>query len=153
MSLPARTLPFVPLEFLAVLLVSCLPGCGEAHDKLPREAVSGTVTLDGQPLPRGVLQMNPANQKDGTACGALIEDGKFTIPREQGPVPGEYLVVINSSQGEGGGGGAPAGAPGPVTTAERPKELIPPQYNTDSKLTVQIKAGAPNTLEFALKSK
>jgi hypothetical protein len=131
-----------------------LAGCGGVQDTLPREAVSGTVTLDGQPLARGVLQLFPASQKEGTACGALIEDGKFSIARAEGPVPGEYVVMINSSQGgAGGAGGAPAGAPGPVASSERPKELIPAEYNAQSKLTAVVKAGTPNTLEFALKSK
>jgi hypothetical protein len=96
--------------------------------------------------------MLPASQKEGTACGALIEKGRFVIERAQGPVPGEYLVMINSSQAAPGAG-APAGAPGPVVSAERPKELIPAEYNVQSKLTAVVKAGSPNTLEFALKSK
>jgi hypothetical protein len=136
----------------ALLLAASLAGCGEGGDNLPREAVSGTVTLDGKPLARGVLQMIPAGQAQGTPCGALIEDGKFAIARRQGPVPGEYVVTINSSP-EGAPGGAPAGPPGPVSSAEHSKELIPPEYNAQSKLTATVKAGVPNTLEFALKSK
>jgi hypothetical protein len=151
----SRSVQRLPIPFLcvcAVLLAASLAGCGQAGDTLPREAVSGTVTLDGQPLAHGVLQMVPTSQNEGTPCGALIEDGKFAIPRQQGPVPGDYTVTINSNQ-EGAEGRAPAGAPGPVSTAEHSKELIPPEYNTQSKLTAQVKAGAPNTLEFALKTK
>jgi hypothetical protein len=129
-----------------------LASCGGVQDTLPREAISGTATLDGQPLAHGVLQLFPASQKEGTACGALIEDRKFSIKRAEGPVPGEYVVMINSNQGRAGGG-APAGAPGPVASSERPKELIPAEYNAQSKLTAVVRAGTPNTLEFALKSK
>jgi hypothetical protein len=154
MSRSVRAVSFLPLRLSvsALLLAASLAGCGGVKDPLPREAVSGTVTLDGQPLAHGVLQLLPAGQKEGTACGASIEKGKFEIERAQGPVPGEYVVIINSTEG-GAGAGAPAGAPGPVDSAARPKELIPAEYNTQSKLTAVVKAGAPNTLEFALKSK
>jgi hypothetical protein len=152
MTRPVQGVPILSLVSSALWLAASLAGCGEAGDGLPREAVSGTVTLDGKPLARGVLQMLPAGQGGGTPCGALIEDGKFAIARRQGPVPGEYVVTINSSP-DGAPGGAPAGPPGPVSSAERPKELIPPEYNAQSKLTATVKADSPNMLEFALKSK
>jgi hypothetical protein len=148
-----RLLPCLPLIGIAFLIAASVTGCGGATDTLPREAISGTVTLDGQALPKGVLQIVPAKQNEGTPCGSLIQDGKFAIARAQGPVPGEYVVMINSNEGGSEASGAPAGAPGPVATADRPKELIPAEYNTSSKLTAQVKAGGPNTFEFALKSK
>jgi hypothetical protein len=152
MSRSVKGLRFPSVCVSALLATASYAGCGGAEDALPREAVSGTVTLDGQPLPHGVLQMLPADQKQGTPCGALIEDGKFSIERRQGPVPGEYAVTINSAEA-GSGAAAPAGPPGPAATVAPPKDRIPAEYNTESKLTAHIKAGAPNTLEFALKTK
>ncbi len=132
------------------LLCGPLVGCA-GSDGLPREAVSGTVTLDGQPLPDGAIQMIPVDKKDGIAAGAIIKDGKYEIEREKGLVPGQYRVVINSGQAPAA---APAdGPPGPVVASDTPKELIPSQYNLESTLTADVKAGTPNSFPFDLKSK
>ena len=44
---------FLPLLFVAVGAAAA--GCSRSSDELPREAVSGTVTLDGQPLANGTI--------------------------------------------------------------------------------------------------
>ena len=38
---------------------STAAGCSQSSDELPREPVSGTVTLDGQPLASGTIQFSP----------------------------------------------------------------------------------------------
>ena len=39
-------------------------GCGGGRsDDLPREAVSGSVNLEGQPLPKGTIQFAPTSDK------------------------------------------------------------------------------------------
>jgi hypothetical protein len=146
-----RTIPFKTLATFT-LLTLVVAGCGEGSDGLPREAVSGTVTLDGQPLAAGSIQMIPINPMAGQPGGAVIKDGKYSIDRAQGLVPGQYNVVISSS--EATGSAAPAsGPPGPVVASEQPKNLIPPEYNTRSALLLEVKTGSPNTFPFELKSK
>jgi len=66
------------------------PGCGGSGDTLPRQAVTGMVTYDGQPLKEGRINFTPSdpNAKDPVFGGAPIKDGKYTIDKEVGLVPG-----------------------------------------------------------------
>jgi hypothetical protein len=138
---------------LAALMLAALVGCGES-DALPREAISGTVTLDGQPLKEGIIQFMPAVSAtgEGTVAGGPIREGKFEIARNEGPTPGSYSVTILS-----GGTGAdplPAGtAPGEGTPNKPAKERIPAKYNAQTTLTAEVKKGDPNKFEFALTTK
>ena len=72
-------------------------GCAGASDGLPRQAVSGTVTFDGQPLAEGRIQFEPASAEAMTPAGGEIKDGRYSIPRDQGPTPGDYRIMITSS--------------------------------------------------------
>jgi hypothetical protein len=137
-------------RFAAPLALLALVGCADPAppvDTLPRKAISGTVTLDGQPLPEGSIQFDPVERALGTtvATGG-IKDGKYSIERKLGPVPGKYKVSISSIPAIKIG---PNEEPGP-----RPKqdpEKIPAQYNTKSTLTKEITDGlAP--IDFELKS-
>ena len=56
------------------LLVCLTAGCG-ATDSLSRQAISGTVTLDGQPLAGGAILFEPTTERAGTAVGATIRQG------------------------------------------------------------------------------
>jgi hypothetical protein len=123
-------------------------GCADSADDLPREAVSGTVTLDGQPLEKGMIQFIPAVGRGETQAGAPIERGSYSIPKREGPVPGRYMVVITASAG---GDAAPGSAPGKAVAV--PKELIPAEYNTKSTLSFEVKKGEENRGEFQLKKK
>ena len=134
-------------EIRPVLLALAVSGgCAETTDELPREAISGTVTLDGHPLEKGMIQFVPAAGRGETQAGAAIERGSYSIPRGEGPVPGRYTVVITAS---GDGAPAPAGAPGKEVSI--PKEIVPAKYNTKSTLDFEVKKGEDNRANFELK--
>jgi len=137
----------------AILGLVLLAGCGGGGDGLPRERVSGTVTLDGKPLASGSIEFVPGGAGDaGTpalSAGATIEDGAYDIPRESGLTPGKYTVSITSAAG--GGAAAANEAPGPAPKAA--KEAIPEKYNKESTLAAEVKAGGGNTFNFDLSSK
>jgi hypothetical protein len=136
----------------APFVLLALVGCGEdtiPRDDLPRESVSGAVTLDGQPMARGTIQFDPVQGTQGPAAFAVgeIKDGKFAIDRARGPVPGQYKVSISSRPPIVI---APDQGPG-----ERPKqepEKVPVRYNKKSTLTKEITGGATNAFDFELKS-
>lgn len=137
-------------------LLACW-GCGDAAtDKLPRHAVSGSVTLDGKPLDSGMISFDPdsAAQADPVSGGGLVQGGSYSIAQATGLTPGTYRVSIRS--GGGGGGAAPATdqAPGaPPKKAAAKKDPIPEQYNAKSTLKAEVKDGSSARFDFDLKSR
>ena len=76
-----------PLCFLVLL------GCG---DNSGNYEVSGTVTWDGQPIPKGFISFIPDKDKgnSGPGGGAEIVDGKYRTPPGKGVIGGAYIVKI-----------------------------------------------------------
>ncbi len=135
-----RGLGFVLLAYLA-------SGCG-SRDGLDRQAISGIVNLDGQPVSDGAILLEPATNQQGTAVGTTIRRGTFAIPRDQGPVPGLYQVRIYASSGVQ----APPGK-GQTDRTRRPMvERLPAAYNTRSELRANVTAHAANQFRFDLNS-
>ena len=66
-------------------------GCGRDDG---RQAVSGTVRLDGSSLERGLINFRPLNGTQGPSAGEAVEEGRFRIPAEAGLMPGTYEVTI-----------------------------------------------------------
>ncbi|QDT32444.1 carboxypeptidase-like regulatory domain-containing protein [Thalassoglobus polymorphus] len=136
--------PYKKIESFAVcFLVSILlVGCG-SKNPLNRQSVSGTVTLNGQPVKAGSIEFHPQGTK-GTMSGAVIADGKYSIATAQGLPPGTYTVRIFSAD----------------ETAEREEvpgesnklavEKIPAKYNTESTLSKSVDAGKDNVFDFEI---
>ena len=81
--------------------VCLLAGCG-GGEKLYR--VSGTVTFEGRPIPKGLVFFDPDPSKGtpGTQGFANIEDGRFdtALPdKGRGIRGGAYLIRINGFDG------------------------------------------------------
>lgn len=125
-----------------VLLCACacfLPGCGGAG---PR-SVSGTVTVDGQPLTSGEILFEPEDTTKSPDAGQ-IKDGKFAFSAKTGKVkvkitamreiPGKTLV---GAMGE---------------TLASTEQYLPAKYNTATELTAEVKASG-NSFEFPLVTK
>src|SRR5688572_30210799 len=85
----------------AFLLIQCLVGCNGDSDGLPREAVTGTVAVEGKPLAQGLITFLPASSEVTTQGGSIVVGGKYEIPTAQGLVPGKYKVVITSPDDKG----------------------------------------------------
>jgi hypothetical protein len=135
-----------------LVLCGALAGCG-ASDELPREALSGTVSLDGQPLATGVIQFRPTSASEPVPAGAHIKDGAFNIPRSEGLTPGNYRVIINAAGEARTLTAAESSGEKAIKRGGLAPELIPPQYNNKSILTAKVEAGKDNEFEFALSSK
>jgi hypothetical protein len=117
-------------------------GCGGVYDS----SVSGVVTLDGNPLPRGTVAFNPAT--GAPAYGQINPSGEYTVMtgREEGLPPGSYVVTVvaNEAPTEMGKDGAPPPAGKPITPRwYRSKET--------SGLNFNIEAGS-NQIDIALTS-
>jgi hypothetical protein len=79
------------------VLIPFAAGCG---DSSPKAKVTGRLTLDGVPVERAqvylVAKPQPLPMRSRTAATftADVVDGWFEIPRQFGPPPGEYDVVV-----------------------------------------------------------
>jgi hypothetical protein len=134
-------------RFLTFLLaVAFLPGCSQDSDG--RQAVKGTVNVDNAPIQTGSINFTPT-EGQGTLGGAVISNGKFSIPRDNGLLPGKYRVAISAP--------APGSdKPAPVLPGEAPplaKDLIPPEWNTASQQIVEVKKGGANSFPFEVATK
>jgi hypothetical protein len=139
------------LRFVACgLALAILAGCGPKSDRL---RIHGTVALDGQPLDKGSIRFTPATPTSGEqslSAGAMIRDGEFDIPQEQGLPPGTYRVSISSPDTSGKkvpyspGQGAPTIMVAP--------DRIPVSYNMNSEHTIDLEASGKHDFEFDIRS-
>ena len=128
---------------LAAIGLCVVCGCGERSDKLP---VSGEVKLDGTPLDKGAIRLTSIGGAKIQATGAFIENGDFNIPQSKGLSPGTYHVEINSPDDNAPpviDRATPSG-PGMPTQPDR----IPPEFNINSKQTVEVTADGENHFVF-----
>lgn len=123
-----------------------LTGCGaESNGKFP---VSGQVALKGAPLKSGtiVFETTDGSQRGG----ASIEAGRYSIPAALGLLPGTYVVRLSAVESsKEASSDAPPG-PEAMGAELTNKELIPPDFNKDSKLTHEAGAGKPTTFDVKI---
>ena len=133
------------LASLAVLCAASFAvGCSGRYGG--RADVTGTVTLEGQPLKEGTIDFSPLDQQ-GTFSGAKIIDGNYAMTKGDGLQPGKYLVRISSGDGKTPASDEEIAAPGGSTNIVS-IDLIPPEYNVASKEEREVKAGAVNKFDF-----
>lgn len=150
-TLPGR------LAAVAIILLASW-GCG-GGDGLPRQAVSGKVTLDGQPLDSALITFTPnGGGGDSTSGAAQVSGGSFSISKAEGLIPGSYRVSISATKE------SPVKASrkketdsvtgeeiAPPTSALR--EVLPARYNARSELKADVTDAGPNDFTFDLTSK
>jgi hypothetical protein len=137
-----------PRTSVAILALAAISGCS-AGDALNRKPISGTVTCDGKPLAAGAILFEPDTYQSGTAVGATIRFGSFTIAKRDGPVPGSYKVRIYVSSGIQ----APP-AKGQTDRLSRPLvEFLPEQFNAKTTLRADVSESRSNRFRFELSAR
>lgn len=125
---PAGRLAFsfsIALICSATLLVGCGPAVGE---------VSGSVTVDGKPLASGVISYVPA-EGSGEPVTATIADGKYRLETTAGKKFVQISApVIVGKRKEYEGPDAPL--------VEITDESLPPRYNSQTELSLEVKRGS-----------
>jgi hypothetical protein len=142
---------------LCVIGLVFTSSCSGRSGEPLRAEVQGTVSLDGKPLPAGVIRFIPQAPTTGPAATAAVVDGHFALPRQAGPLVGAHRVEIESP---------PEKLPDPDDAAavakylkenkqrqRRRREPIPSRYNSASDLTANIEENGENDLKFDLVSK
>jgi hypothetical protein len=113
---------------LGLVLLTLTAGCGKGS---PTVAVRGKVTLDGEPLATGTISFVPSDGATASA-GGPIKDGTYNVAMP----PGKKRVQISATKVVGKRQVYQGDPKSPIVDEVR--ELIPPQYNASSALTVEV---------------
>jgi hypothetical protein len=114
-------------------------GCGPPSDQPELGLVTGTVTLDGKPLPNVWVGFAPTTGR--SSMGLTDKDGHYKLDYlydTPGAKVGQHTVTITTPQEDESGGLVP-----------NFKELVPAQYNTKTTLTAVVESGE-NKIDFQL---
>lgn len=143
----------------AVTMMVLLAGCGGGGDAKPlpkTEPVTGTVTLDDQPLEGALVMFIPSGTTKGIECSGQTDASGVYTPKQtrgaEGVPAGTYKVVISRFLSGGKpvtpGSAAEGGAGGVLT------ESLPPKYSNPgiSQLTATVPEGG-ETIDFQLTTK
>ncbi|QDU36291.1 hypothetical protein Mal4_05750 [Maioricimonas rarisocia] len=129
---------------LPVVLLLTGAGCTGSSDAPALGRVSGTVTLNGEPLPDATVVFVP--EKGRSSIAVTDESGEYSLQYtndKAGAVVGQHTVRITTGvegfEGEGGQG------------REARPERVPPHYNSVSELKEEVASGS-STIDFDLKS-
>jgi hypothetical protein len=137
----------VPRFGLAVVLTA-VAGCSDSSNG--REPVAGTVKLHGRPIPDGAIVLFEPLEKQDSAGSVTVAGGQYEIPRVVGLKPGKYLVRITAGDGKTAVNPVDSGEP-PGPTGGRniiSKELVPADWNVNSRQQVTVTKGGPNKFDF-----
>lgn len=143
------------LSVIAAFGLLLQAGCGGgADDSPPRAAVQGTVLLDQQPLPQGMIRFIPKDDTGGPKLSAAIKDGSFSLSDERGPWVGTHRVEIESTDDGGYAMDDEQAIQKLKQQGVRRIERIevPQAYNRRSTLEAVIVAGEINELDYDLTS-
>jgi hypothetical protein len=122
------------------ILISMLTvGCGSSGPELA--TVSGTVKLDGAPLPHAFVTFTPASGRP--SFGGTDENGYYQLvytDDKKGALAGEHTVKVSTLR---------RADPESGTKAE--PERIPAKYNSKSELKKTVEPGS-NTIDIEVTS-
>lgn len=132
------------------VVLACV-GCGGGANLGP---VSGTVTLDDQPLARATVTFMP-DGGGGASFGETDSEGRYTLTHSEGgsgAVIGTHTISIEVEQEQEHDPDAlePEDGEKAEVTKEAP-QVVPAVYNEDTELTEEVKSG-PNEFNFDLRS-
>jgi len=142
----------VCLGWLSGFLILFPLGCGSRR---PETApVSGTVTLDGQPVTDGIIRFFP--EKGAPATGKIGSDGRYTLStfdQGDGAVLGSHRITI-TRRAPGGQPSSAGGAPGePAPGLPSGQPLLPARYSQPQTTPLETEVvGKTDTMDFALTS-
>jgi hypothetical protein len=132
----------------ALTMALFLAGCGESGP--PRAPIAGSVTIGGAPLKAGRILFLPQAPTEGPAVSARVVDGKYTLPDAEGPIVGNNRVEVEAD--------LPIGfefddeAAFARTKGKLPRQPIPPKFNRESILSIDVKSGEENRFDVTIRA-
>lgn len=128
---------------LSVALLWLTAGCNFGpradYHKLDLVDISGTVTLDGRPLPGALVTFEEPDQT--FSYGRTDASGRYRLmlnSEKSGIVPGEKLVRISTTATAGEDEGDEEDPDAKTTGGAANPELVPARYNRQSQLRVTV---------------
>lgn len=138
---------------MAITLTLALTGCG--GPKVPRAAVQGMISVDGEPLPKGKILFAPSGEHAAWMSTLPVVAGKFEAPAQTGPVVGEHRIEIVSTDDGGFAPDDEAAMERWIAEGRKPLKIVrvSDRYNKESDLKATVTATGPNEFRFDLESK
>ncbi|RIK75933.1 MAG: hypothetical protein DCC67_14570 [Planctomycetota bacterium] len=133
------------LALAALGLLSALPGCGSSQ----RYAVSGTITVGGEPVDTGRVFFVPVEGAKGPRVQGEIIGGQYRVTAQGGLLAGKYRVELDAKKKTGRKirGRIIGGEFGEV---DETISMAPRIYqDADSPLIVEV-PGATETIDIAV---
>ncbi len=132
----------IKTALMLTIMFQISSACSAKPDDRPElGAVTGIVTLDGNPLEGVLVQFSPS---EGRGSQSLTDaEGKYELTYVypvMGAKVGQHKVTIQ-----------PPAADDSDPEAPEVKEIVPAKYRKDSILTAEVKAGG-NEINYELKS-
>lgn len=131
-----HTRPHPLAALAAAFALAAAIGCGSSTLP-PLGTVTGTVTLDGRPVPHALVTFTP--EGPGRTSGGMTDaEGTYVLSYLQ-DVPGANVARHRVR----------------ISTVTEPygfKETLPDRYHGQTQLTADVAAGA-NTIDFPLESR
>jgi hypothetical protein len=131
--------------WLTVFAVGTLiSGCGDSG--IPRQAVYGRIA--GAEGRSGLVSFVPRENTQGPAARASLIDGEYEFSRADGPLPGDYTVIIQLevSQDSKSGIAVFKGIEIPDNSGAK----IPLSYESVASMPVSVPDGSQATLQVDL---
>jgi hypothetical protein len=124
-------------------------GCSKPPPGPARFPVSGKITFDGQPVPRGTIAFEPDTRAGNSGPGGYgtIMDGRFTTHPRMGAVSGAQFVRIAGFDGQATAeliDGKPL-FPEHTTTVDLPAKAATIDFEVPRTSTKPKKAAGPTT--------
>ena len=136
-------------RLIAVFVVGALVLAGCSGSRYPTAPVSGTVKMNGKPLPSAAMTFQPMG--GGMASvGVTDTNGRYTLEFLTGEVVGavvaKHRVIIRTHRK----------ANTEDTSSDRAnpsaRDPIPRRYNDESELTMEVPEDGTDSADFDLKS-
>src|SRR5262245_19879075 len=140
-----RPMNFTTLQaIVAIVLFLVAPGCS-GHNAA---SVSGSVTLDGQPLTTGMVSFYPDGGNGAPANGQIDSSGNYSLSTgtDVGLAPGKYIAIVVATKD-------PPQLYDKTGAEIPPIPITPAKYGStnSSDLRIEVKAGK-NSVPLALQS-
>lgn len=124
---------------LLVAVTATFVGCGPQNE-IEKVVISGTVTRDGKPMPKGRITFFPIGDTYGPTAGAEILDGKYYVDIHGGVPVGKHRVAFHEVVVD------------PNRDPTRPppmveNNILPKRYHDESKLEITVEPGSEHIVK------